>query len=111
MIVALRWAAVAFALASWIPPAFAADDPVEERWNAFGQATYIANKHDAFPAAYTNLNGSPNSLSPDRERSWSATATGYLGAKPWSGGELFFVPEMIAQVAFSDLHGLGGSVQ
>jgi len=111
MIVALRWAAVAFALASWIPPAFAADDPVEERWNAFGQATYIANKHDAFPAAYTNLNGSPNSLSPDRERSWSATATGYLGVKPWRGGELLFAPEMIAQVAFSDLHGLGGSVQ
>jgi hypothetical protein len=107
----LRWAAVAFALGSWMPPALAAGDPIEERWNAFGQATYIANKHDAFPAAYTNLNGSPNSLSPDRERSWSATATGYLGVKPWGNAELFLVPEMIAQVAFSDLHGLGGSVQ
>jgi high affinity Mn2+ porin len=83
----------------------------DERWNAFGQATYIANKHDTLPAAYTNLNGSPNSLSPDKERSWSATATGYLGVRPWQGGEIFFVPEMIAQVAFSDLHGLGGSVQ
>jgi hypothetical protein len=111
MLVTLRWAAVAFALASWIAPAFAADDAVDERWNAFGQATYIANKHDAFRAAYTNLNGSPNSLSPERERSWSATATAYLGVRPWRGGELFFVPEMIAQVAFSDLHGLGGSVQ
>ena len=86
----------------------AADD---ERWNAYGQATYIANKHEAFPAAYTNLNGSPNSLSPQKERSWSATATGYFGVKPWNGGEIFFVPEMIAQVAFSGLHGLGGSVQ
>ncbi|HEX9395732.1 MAG TPA: carbohydrate porin, partial [Burkholderiales bacterium] len=104
----MRWQWAAFAAALWAVHAAAQD---EERWNAFGQATYIANKHDAFRAAYTNLNGSPNSLSPDRERSWSATATGYLGAKPWSGGELFFVPEMIAQVAFSDLHGLGGSVQ
>src|SRR5437879_10786348 len=111
MLVALRWAAVALALASWMPPALPADDALEERWNAFGQATYIANKHDAFRAAYTSLNGSPNSLSPDKERSWSATATAYLGLKPWRGGELFFVPEMIAQVAFSDLHGLGGSVQ
>ena len=31
--------------------------------------------------------------------------------RPWRGGEIFFVPEMIAQVAFSGLHGLGGSVQ
>jgi len=64
----------------------------DERWNAYGQATYIANKHDAFPAAYTNLNGSPNSLLAQKERSWSATATGYLGVRPWRGGEIFFVP-------------------
>ena len=104
-----KWAAIALAL--WGAAASAQDAGGEERWNAYGQATYIANKHDAFPARYTNLNGSPNSLSPDRERSWSATATGYFGVKPWRGGEVFFVPEMIAQVAFSDLHGLGGSVQ
>lgn len=89
----------------------AAHGEEDERWNAYGQATYIANKHDAFPAAYTNLNGSPNSLLAQKERSWSATATGYLGVRPWRGGEIFFVPEMIAQVAFSGLHGLGGSVQ
>lgn len=88
-----------------------AKDGDDGRWNAFAQATYIANKHEAFRAAYTNLNGSPNSLLPDRERSWSATATAYLGIQPWHGGEIFFVPEMIAQVAFSDLQGLGGSVQ
>src|SRR5438132_8280390 len=104
-----KWAAIALAL--WGAAASAQDAGGEERWNAYGQATYIANKHDAFRAAYTNLNGSPNSLSPDKERSWSATATAYLGVKPWRGGEVFFVPEMIAQVAFSDLHGLGGSVQ
>lgn len=99
---------IALALVTGQAPAQEANG---ERWNAFGQATYIANKHDAFRAAYTNLNGSPNSLLADKERSWSATATAYFGAKPWSGGELFIVPEMIAQVAFSDLHGLGGSVQ
>src|SRR5690348_13944497 len=91
--------------------ACAARGEEDERWSAYGQATYIGNKHDPFPAAYTNLNGSPNSLLPQKERSWSATATGYLGVRPWRGGEIFFVPEMIAQVAFSGLHGLGGSVQ
>jgi high affinity Mn2+ porin len=83
----------------------------DDLWNAFGQATYIRNIHRAFPAAYTNLNGSTNSLLPEKERSWSATATVFLGFKPWRGGEAFFVPEMIAQSAFSDLAGLGGSVQ
>ena len=83
----------------------------EEKWNAYGQATYISQWKDAFPAAYTNLNGTPNSLLPQRERSWSATATAFLGRKLWQGGEIYFVPEMIAQVAFSDLHGIGGSVQ
>jgi hypothetical protein len=107
----VRWQWAAIALALLLTEASAREGDSEERWNAFGQATYIANKHDAFPAAYTNLNGSPNSLLPQKERSWSATATAYLGVSPWRGGELFFVPEMIAQVAFSDLHGLGGSVQ
>jgi high affinity Mn2+ porin len=102
-----RWGWMALVLA--LPCAAFGEE--EERWNAYGQATYIANKHDAFSAPYTNLNGSPNSLLAQKERSWSATATAYLGVRPWQGGEIFFVPEMIAQVAFSGLRGLGGSVQ
>ena len=89
----------------------AAEGDEDDRWNAYAQATYIRNVHPAFAAAYTNLNGSPNSLLPIKDRSWSATATGFFGVKPWAGGELFVVPEMIAQAAFSDLSGLGGSVQ
>jgi hypothetical protein len=103
--------AAALALLAGISSCFAADAVQDEDWNAFGQATYIRHTHRAFPAAYTNLNGSPNSLLPERENSWSVTATAFLGVRPWSGGELFFVPEMIAQVGFSQLHGLGGSVQ
>ena len=103
--------AAALALALAVSSSLAADAVEDERYNAYGQATYIRNTHGAFPAAYTNLNGSPNSLQPQREHSWSATATAFLGVKPWSGGELLFAPEMIAQVAFSQLHGLGGSVQ
>jgi high affinity Mn2+ porin len=106
-----RWAVASALLAFGVSVAQAKDAEEDERWNAYGQATYIRNIHDAFPAAYTNLNGSPNSLLPEKERSWSATATAFLGVRPWGGGEAFFVPEMIAQTGFSNLRGLGGSVQ
>ena len=56
----------------------------DERWNAYGQGTYISSFKQAFPAAYTNLNGTPNSLLPKAERSFTATATFYLGLKAWT---------------------------
>src|ERR1051325_7722384 len=64
----------------------------EESWDAYGQATYVSQWKDAYPATYTNLNGTLNSLLPQRERSWSATATAFLGRKLWHGGEIYFVP-------------------
>lgn len=82
-----------------------------ERWNTYGQMTYISSWHSAFPAAYTNLNGSPNSLSPHSEHGFTGTATLYIGFKAWQGGELYFVPEVISEKAFSDLKGLGGVIQ
>ena len=53
----------------------------DERWNAYSQATYIASFKPSFPAAYTNLNDSPNSLSPYSEYGFTATFTSYLGLK------------------------------
>ncbi len=88
-----------------------AQSPDDGRWSLHGQATYIYFRKDPFPAAYTNLNGSPNSLVPDRERSWTATATAFVGLKLRPGTELYFVPEMIALLPLSELHGLAGSVQ
>jgi high affinity Mn2+ porin len=89
----------------------AAEDGKEERWNAYSQFTYIWQRKDPFAAAYTNLNGSTNSLLPGKELSHTTTATAFLGLRAWNGGEIYFVPEMIAEVPLSDLHGLGGSVQ
>src|SRR5690348_1477208 len=56
-------------------------DLTDERWNAYGQFTYISSWKGAFPALYTNLNGSTNSLLPGSERSFTGTATLYLGLK------------------------------
>lgn len=86
-------------------------DLQNERWNAYGQATYISSWKPAFPAAYTNLNGSPHSLSPDAERSFTGTVTAYFGLNAWQGGEIYLVPEMISELPLSDLKGLGGAIQ
>lgn len=50
----------------------------------------------ALLAPYTNLNGSPNPLSPKRERSFTGTFTLFLGVHLWPGGEADFVPEVVA---------------
>ena len=83
----------------------------EEAWNAYGQFTYIVSAKSAFSAPYTNLNGSTNSLLPSAERSYTGTATLYLGARLWQGAEAYVVPELIAEEALSDLKGLGGVIQ
>jgi hypothetical protein len=75
-------------------------DMANESWNAYGQFTYVTNWKLAFPADYTNLNGSPNSLLPAAERSFTGTATIYLGVRLWSGAEAYLVPEVISELPF-----------
>lgn len=86
-------------------------DLKDERWNAYSQATYISSFKDSFPAAYTNLNGTPNSLSPQAERGFTATFTSYVGLKAWTGAEFYVAPEMISELPLSGLKGLSGAIQ
>jgi high affinity Mn2+ porin len=90
-------------------------DIKDETWNAYGQFTYISSWHAPFSAPYTNLNNPEppfgNSLLPNSEQSWTGTFTLFLGARLWRGAEAFYVPEVIAEQAFSGLHGLGGAIQ
>jgi len=83
----------------------------DERWNAYGQTTYVSTWKLPFSAPYTNLNGSTNSLLPGAEHSFTWSATLYLGAKLWPGGEAYFSPELIAERPLSNLHGIGGAIQ
>ena len=85
----------------------------DESWNAYGQLTYISSWKLPFyaNAPYTNANGSVNSLLPDAERSFTATASLFLGVHVWPGAEAFFVPEVIAERPLSGLHGIGGAIQ
>ena len=86
-------------------------DLENESWNAYGQFTYISNWKPSFPALYTNLDGSINSLLPTAERSFTGTATLYLGVRLWKGAEAYAVPELIAERPFSQLRGLGSAIQ
>src|SRR5512135_1673285 len=68
------------------------------------QATYVWQRKPEFPAAYSGQ----NSLSGAAERSHSFTATAFLGARTWSGGEVYFDPEVALGAPLSNLTGLGG---
>jgi high affinity Mn2+ porin len=86
-------------------------DIENESWNAYGQFTYISSWKTSFYAPYTNLNGSINSLLPTAERSFTGTATLYLGLRLWKGAETYLVPELISEKPLSQLRGLGGAIQ
>jgi hypothetical protein len=86
----------------------------DERWNIYGQFTYISSWKRPFSAPYTNTNtngGGTYSLAPDAERSFTGTFSLFFGLKLWPGGEAYFVPEVIAERPLSHLHGIGGSIQ
>ncbi len=76
----------------------------EEAVTARFQATYVWQSKRPFGAAYSGA----HSLSADREKSYSFTATAFLGARPWAGGELYFNPEVAQGVPLSHLTGMGG---
>lgn len=86
-------------------------DIENESWNFYAQYTYISHWKTSFPALYTNLNGSINSLLPQAERSFTGSATIYLGLRLWKGAEGYFVPELISERPLSQLRGLGGAIQ
>jgi high affinity Mn2+ porin len=97
-------AVLAAALVPVLVQAQAAETVETENWNAKFQSTYVWQRKPSFSAAYSG----PNSLSADKERSYSFTATAFLGWRPWTGGELYFNPEAAQGVPLSRLTGLGG---
>ena len=83
----------------------------DERWNLYGQLTWIESFKLPFHAAYTDVGGSTNSLRPGYENSFTGSFTIYAGARLWHGAELYLAPETVSEVPLSDLHGLGGAIQ
>ncbi len=79
-------------------------DAHEHEWSMHAQTTYVWQRHGAFYAPYTG----PQSLSTASEHAYSSTFTGYFGIRLWTGAELYFDPEAVQGLSFSQLHGLAG---
>lgn len=75
-----------------------------DRFSVHGQTTYIWQRKPSFGAAYSG----PGSLTTERAKSYSFSATLDLGVRLWEGAEFHFNPEVAQGVPFSQLHGLGG---
>lgn len=86
-------------------------DLTNERWNAYGQFTYITTFKVPFSAPYTNANGSNNSFNGDYERSFTGSFSLFFGVKLWRGGEFYVEPDLFAERALSQLRGIGGATE
>ena len=73
-------------------------------WQIQGQATYIQQGYPNFNSPYQG----PNSLSGQAQTRNTASATAFLGVRPWEGGEVFYAPELAQGFGLSDTLGLGG---
>lgn len=97
------YALVLFGSLALIGTVHAADVETED-WTARFQTTYVWQNKPSFRAAYSGQ----NSLSAQTEKSYTATATAYLGLRTWQGGELYFNPEVTQGRPFSNLEGSAG---
>ena len=76
-----------------------------EETTAKYQMTYNWQRHPAFNSPYDGL----NSMSGDADKMYTLSLTAHWGVRLWSGGELYFNPEIASGVPFSKkLIGLGG---
>jgi len=72
--------------------------------NLHGQTTYINQRYNNFNAAYSG----PNSLSAQKSMSYTWSGTLFFGARLAPNTDVYFNPEVVSGIPFSDLGGLGG---
>ena len=73
-------------------------------WSLHAQSTVVEQWHDSLTSAYSGL----NSLSGRHEDKHTATLTLFLGHTLWTGGELYYNPEMSQGTGLSDSVGMAG---
>jgi hypothetical protein len=72
--------------------------------NVHGQTTYINQRYNNFTSSYSGM----RSLSNDKAMSYTWSGTLFLGARIAPDTDIYFNPEVISGVPFSNLNGLGG---
>src|SRR5581483_5218043 len=78
-------------------------EPVAARFSLHAQATYVEQRALAFRAPYSGT----NSLSPNMARE-TTDLTLYMGARLWSGAELWLNPEMDQGFGLNNTLGVAG---
>jgi high affinity Mn2+ porin len=97
------WCMALCSLAAWTTHAHA-QEQVTEDTTARYQSTYNWQYHPSFASPYAGV----NSLKGNAESMYTFSATAHWGFRPWQNGELYFNPEVVSGVPFSDnLVGLG----
>jgi len=79
-----------------------------EQWSIHGQATYINQFKNNFNSPYYGAKSLLNKNDGDITKSYTFSATTFLGARLWEGAEAYINPEMFEGIPFSGLSGLGG---
>ena len=72
--------------------------------NVHGQTTYINQRYNNFTSSYSG----ENSLSSLKSMSYTWSGTLFFGARLAPNTDIYFNPEVVSGVPFSDLVGLGG---
>jgi high affinity Mn2+ porin len=73
-------------------------------WNVHGQVTFTEQGYPAFRSPYQG----PNSLTGANQIQNTATATAYLGYRPWDGTEFYVNPELMQGFGLDDTLGVAG---
>lgn len=80
-----------------------------EQWSIHGQATYIAQQKNNFNSPYYGQNSLLNKSEGGGGKSYSLSATAFIGTRLWEGAEVYWNGEMFEGTPFgSQLTGLGG---
>ena len=80
-----------------------------EQWSIHGQSTYIVQQKNNFNSPYYGQNSLLNKSEGGGGKSYTLSATAFLGARLWEGAEVYWNPEMFEGTPFNgQLLGLGG---
>ncbi|HEU4717532.1 MAG TPA: carbohydrate porin [Bacteroidia bacterium] len=93
-----------FALLIFCVSAASAQTDSTEKWSWHYQFTGVMQGHAAFHAPYAGQ----NSLDSTAEQAFSVTSTFYFGRRLWTGGELYFNPEIAGGKGISSALGIAG---
>lgn len=84
-------------------------DVEEEQWSIHGQSTYIIQQKNNFNSSYYGQNSLLNQSEGGGGKSYTLSATAFIGTRLWTGSEVYWNPEMFEGTPFNgQLVGLGG---